>query len=238
MDKFSIDLTLYQRITSDGIQAIIQPYGNNQTLQTYINFAKETSQGIEAQMEYRMNKVFKTTASFVWGQMKFENPETQKMKFENPETQITFNNAKSWSARLQQQFKLSNDWKIEFTENYRAPRFSAQRKMQEWFYINFALNKKINKKRGSISLRVSDIFNTKQWGYSLVTDEFEVERIEKWQTRNITLGLRKKNAKKIFFKEDLTFCFSDFSFWIYKSECKRTTYRWVSNYIRCFRALF
>ena len=180
MDKFSIDLTLYQRITSDGIQAIIQPYGNNQTLQTYINFAKETSQGIEAQMEYRMNKVFKTTASFVWGQMKFENPETQ----------ITFNNAKSWSARLQQQFKLSNDWKIEFTENYRAPRFSAQRKMQEWFYINFALNKKINKKRGSISLRVSDIFNTKQWGYSLVTDEFEVERIEKWQTRNITLGLR------------------------------------------------
>lgn len=180
MDKLSIDLTLYRRVTSDAIQSIIQPYGNNQTLQTYLNFAKETSQGIEAQVEYRMNKIFKATASFVWGQMKFENPETQ----------ITFNDAKSWSTRLRQQFSLSDNWKIEFSEYYRAPRFSAQRKTHEMFYINFALNKKFNNKRGSIVLRVSDIFNTRQYGFSLVTDDFEVERIDKWQTRHVTLGLR------------------------------------------------
>jgi len=179
-DEISIDITLYRRETSDAISPIIQPYGNNQSIEIPVNFFKQTNQGLEGQLEYRANDFFKATASLVVGQVEFSDPDTQ----------ITFNKNSTWSARLRQQFKLAKNWKIEFSETYRAPRFSAQRKSYENFYVNFALNKKFNNKRGSIALSCRDIFNTRQFGYSLQTQKFELERIEKWQTRRVTLGLR------------------------------------------------
>ena len=180
MNKIGFDLTLYRRVTSDAIQETVQTLGNNQSLEKPVNFSEATSQGIEGQLEYRPHKIFTTTISMTWRQTFFSDSENS----------VTFNGNATWGLRGKQQLRLSNNWKVELSEIYRAPRYSAQRKMHENFYVNLAVSKKFNNSRGSISLGVRDMFNTRQYAYSLQTETFEVERRDKWQTRKITLGLR------------------------------------------------
>jgi len=180
MNKLSFDLTLYRRKTRDVIQEYITALGNDQTLSSSINIGEQTHQGLEGQLEYRLNKVIRTTATFVFSEVAYRD-----LAYE-----INFEKATSWNTRLKQQFILPHQWKIEWTATYRAPRYQAQKKSHEQFYMDFVVNKKINNKKGSISIGIRDIFNTREYIYSLYTPNFEVKKNYKWQTRQITLGLR------------------------------------------------
>ena len=178
LDKFIIDLTLYRRETEDAIQSIVEPLDNDQSLETQINFGQQINQGMESQLEYRPHKTIKTTATFVLSQVQFSGTESI----------ISFNKKTTWSARVNQQFNLPNNFKIVLTGYYRAPRYGVQSKTLEQYYINLNAEKKFNNKRGSISLGIRDIFNTREYAYLLKTDAFELERKHKWQTRSLTLG--------------------------------------------------
>lgn len=180
MDKLGIDLTLYRRETSDVIQDIVAPLGNEVTLTSTINLGEQINQGLEGQLEYRPNKIIKTTATYIWSQVQFKDSHQE----------ISFDKQMTWSVRLVQQLQLSHNWKVELSENYRAPRYQAQRKTHEQFYINIGINKKFQNKRGVITFSIRDIFNTREYIYSLHTANFEVQKNYKWQTRQITLGLR------------------------------------------------
>jgi len=176
----SLDLTLYNRKTSHSIQSIVEPIDNNRTLETSVNIGSENSSGIEAMLEYRANKIFKTSGSFVLTQNKYEDAENE----------ISYNKQSTWSVRMKQEFKLKNNWKIAFSEIYRAPSFQIQQKRHEVLYINIGIGKKFNNKRGAFSLSVRDVFNTRIHRVSLLTSDFEIERSYKWQTRQVTLGFK------------------------------------------------
>lgn len=180
IDKLGIDLTLYRRETKDVIQNILSSLGNDQTITTSINLGTQTNQGIEGQMEYRFSKAIRTTATFVWSHVQFMDDTHE----------INFDKQSSWNIRLKQQFQLSNNWKIELSGIYRAPRYQAQRKSHEQYYVDMGINKKFNNKRGTITLSIRDIFNTREYIYSLHTVNFEVQKNYKWQTRQITIGVR------------------------------------------------
>ena len=175
----SADFTLYRRQTNDVIQSHLILFDNNQTLQTYTNFAKRIDQGMEGQINYQ-NKVFKTAATFTFAQAKFKD-------IDNP---IYFKKRTTWGFRLQQQFNLSKHWEIDFSETYRAPRFEPQRKIVAQYSMDFSISKKFNQKRGSLTLRFTDVFNTKEFVVQVKGNDFNIEKKYKWQTRRLTLGLR------------------------------------------------
>ncbi len=177
---FSIDLTVYHRTTNNSIQTVIEPMTNNQTLSNSVNIGQEISRGIEAQLEYRPGSFFKTSGTLVLAQNSYEDAENE----------ISFNNQLTWSARFKQELKLKHDWKIEMSEIYRAASYEMQQKRHQNYYMNVGINKKFNNKRGSISLTVRDLFNTKAFIQSLHTNSFEVERTYKWQTRQVNLGIK------------------------------------------------
>jgi len=180
LNRLNIDVTLYHRSTSNSIQDIVQVIDNNRTLSTSKNIGNQISQGIESQIEFKLNKFFKTSGTFVISQNRYEDTKNE----------IFFNNRSSWSLRFRQEFKFNDNWKIELSEIYRAPRYHIQQKTHENYYMNIGTNKKFNNKRGSLSLSVRDLFNTRQYIRSLHTFSFEVEKSYKWQTRQITLGLK------------------------------------------------
>lgn len=180
IDKLGIDLTLYRREIKDVIQDVLSSLSNDQTITTSINLGTQTNQGIEGQMEYRFNKAIKTTATFAWSYVQFMDDAHE----------INFDKQSSWNTRIKQQLQLPNNWKIELSGIYRAPRYQAQRKSHEQYYVNMSINKKFNNKRGTITLSIRDIFNTREYIYSLHTINFEVQKNYKWQTRQITLGVR------------------------------------------------
>ena len=180
LKRINIDVTLYHRSTSNSIQDIVQVIDNNRTLSTSKNIGNQISHGIESQIEFKLNKFFKTSGTLVISQIRYEDTEND----------IFFNNRSSWSLRFWQELKFNDNWKIELSEIYRAPRYQIQQKTHENYYMNLGINKKFNNKRGSLSLSVRDLFNTRQYIRSLHTSSFEVEKSYKWQTRQITLGLK------------------------------------------------
>lgn len=179
LNTFSLDITLYNRITSDAIQSIVSRIDNNRSLASYTNIGQQNNRGIETQMEFRLG-IFKTTGTFVLGQVQYSDLENE----------ISYHQQTTWSLRFKQQLQLKNNWKIELSEIYQAPSYQIQEKRHEAYYVNLSVNKKFNSKRGSLSLVIKDIFNTRQYKYSLLTTAFEIERRYKWQTRQITVGWR------------------------------------------------
>jgi len=178
--RTSFDLTLYNRSTNDAIQSVVTPLDGNRSLETSVNIGSEKSRGIEGLLDYRMNNRLKMSGTFVLAQNKFEDSENE----------ISYNQQTTWSVRLNQQWTLQKNWKIVLSEIYQAPTYEIQRKRNQNLYVNFAISRKLNKKRGSLSFSVSDLFNTREFAYSLLTSGFEIERSYKWQTRQATLGLK------------------------------------------------
>lgn len=176
----NLDLTVYRRKTLNAIQKVIEPIDNNQTLASFANIGSSIRNGLELQLEYRPTPFFKTTATFVLA----------KHQYNDSENLINFNNRFTWAGRFKQELNLKRNWKVEFSELYRAPSYQIQRKTHENYYINAGIVKKLKNKRGSISLSMRDLFNTRQYWLSLQTDSLEVERRSKWQTRQVTLGLK------------------------------------------------
>ncbi len=179
-DRSSFDLTFYRRETNDAILATVRPLDGNKTLEIPMNFANQINQGIEGQIDTKFSKSFKNSTSFV----------LQQVEFKDELNDIQFQKNTTWTIRLKQQIKLPNDWKIDLTQSYRAPRFEAQLKRMEVFYADVFIGKKFKNKKGNITLGLRDIFNTRKDVYFLNGKDFQVQRTYKWQTRRLTLGLR------------------------------------------------
>ncbi len=176
----AMDVTLYRRKTMDVIQKNIIALDKDKTVTSTINLGQQINQGIEGQLEYRLNKMFKSTAAFVLSQVAYLDSTSE----------IQFDKTTSWNVRLKQQFRLLKDWKIELRETYRAPRYQAQTKTHEQFYVDVNISKKFSTKRGSLSIGFKDIFNTRADIYSLYGRDFEVQKKYKWQSQQVIFGLR------------------------------------------------
>lgn len=178
-NKLNIDLSLYKRTTNDAIQSVVRSIDNNRSLASPVNIGRANNSGVEVQLEYKPTKKFKATGSLVVAQNRFEDAANE----------ISYARQRTWSIRLRQLWELPKDWKIEFSETYRAPSYQIQQKNLGVYYANVGLRKKLNNQRGSLSLSIRDVFNTRRDVYTLLTSDFEIERSYKWQTRQVTLGL-------------------------------------------------
>jgi hypothetical protein len=72
-----------------------------------------------------------------------------------------------------------NNWKpfegneIQLSIRYRSPRDIAQGSFEGIFNMDIAVKQSVLKKKGSISLRVSDIFDTRQFEINTVGDNWQ-----------------------------------------------------------------
>jgi len=178
-NKLNIDLSLYKRTTNDAIQSVVKSIDNNRSLASPVNIGRANNSGVEVQLEYKPTKKFKATSSLVVAQNRFEDAANE----------ISYARQRTWSVRLRQLWELPKGWKVEFSETYRAPSYQIQQKTLGVYYANMGLRKKLNNQRGSLSLSIRDVFNTRRDVYTLLTSDFEIERSYKWQTRHVTMGL-------------------------------------------------
>lgn len=176
--SFSTDVTLYNRKIINVIQNAFTLLNENQTLETFENFNNRIDQGVEVQIEYSTKKVFKAYATFLLSHARFNNKDS-----------VILNNSISCGIRLNQQLNFNRQWLVKVAQIYTAPRFEPQRKILSRFYIDFTLSKKFNNK-GSVTLNIADILNTRVFASELHGNSFQIDRSFKAQTRRVTLGLR------------------------------------------------
>ena len=70
-----------------------------------------------------------------------------------------------FSARLQTMYTLGEDWGLQLTGFYRSPGVRPQGEMRSMYSIDFGVRKPILKGKGTLTLRASDLFNTRRFSF-------------------------------------------------------------------------
>ena len=111
---------------------------------------------------------------------------------------ISFDNENvSYRARLSNKYTLplKIDWQT--TLSYRGPSESAQSKSEGMLFTNMAFSKDVFKGNGSISARVSDLFNTNKRNSETFTDTYYSYSEYRWRQRSFNLSFTYRfNQKK------------------------------------------
>ncbi len=183
----SFNFTTFFRRTNDQIQryrvsntvldAEGQPVTRTET--TFINLSSNASYGVELALTqaftkwWRMNASasgFKTDLNDIQG-----GTELSRSQF-------------SWDAKLTTTATIWKNMDIQLSAFYRAPMATIQGRMEQMFSTDLGVKKDVLNKKATVSLRVSDIFNTRQFRFVSSSPDFRSENEFRRQSRIIYLG--------------------------------------------------
>ena len=92
------------------------------------------------------------------------------------------------SGKFSSYMSLPDDWTIQLSGQYWAPWLDLQTEMDASYWVDLAVKKDVFNKRGTINLRVSDMFCTGGWGHR--TYDSQMNRVVKAKrlSPTVTLG--------------------------------------------------
>jgi len=166
-NKLTFNTSAYVNVTNNSFQFITRESGLfvegvPVILSTPINLAKEYRAGFEFNLNYtpykwwRLNGNFNLFRNETQGSFSYINylGDTIEQNFDNV--------ALTWFARINS--KITLPYKIDFQTNgtYNAPQNNAQGRSLGVASMNLAFSKDILKDKASISLNVSDVFNSRK----------------------------------------------------------------------------
>lgn len=166
----TITAGLYFRQQKDLISRISENLGNGVTLSTRGNLDRGRNYGIEVITTLRPNRKFDLTASV--------NGYRAEIIGTANEAAIDANGY-LFTGRLQGGYQLPKDIQAQFTYFYRSPGVRPQGRIRTIQSLDLGFRKEILDKRGAVTLRVTDIFNTRRYRFetdlgTLITDsEFQ-----------------------------------------------------------------
>ncbi|WP_266203871.1 TonB-dependent receptor domain-containing protein [Pontibacter kalidii] len=182
----SFNATMFYRHTTDEIERFREPativvngVEEPGTQTTFINLSDNTSYGFEFGANYPVTNWWRLNAS--WSGFRTELSTTQN------ETELSSTQF-SWNSKLNSTMTVWKDLDIQLSGFYRAPRNDIQGQMEEMFSADFGMKKDVLKKKGTVSLRISDLFNTRQFNFLSYGPEFRSEIENRRQSRIVYLG--------------------------------------------------
>lgn len=192
-NKLTLNSSIYYRHTTNNFEMISQEEkreinGILQTiiLRTPINLSSEDNYGLEFTANYNPSRKIRLSSSFNF----FEYKTNGNHSYTNSEgKKITTNyntKDKSWFARLTSRIQLPAKIDWQTTAMYRGPKNTSQSKREGSFTANLAFSKDILKDKGTISLNVSDLLNTRKRKSKNYTNFTISEGEFQWSERQIT----------------------------------------------------
>ncbi|WP_108424640.1 TonB-dependent receptor domain-containing protein [Flagellimonas amoyensis] len=157
-------------VTSDGIQIIRS---------IPINLSTNERIGAEAGMIYSPVKWLRLNSSFNFFTFKTDG-------FFNGVDYGTENS--SWFARLSSKFTLPAKIDLQANSFYMGPRQNAQTEDKAMFSLNLAMSKDLFKDKATLSLNVSDVFNSRKRQSFTQTPTFTSDSEFQWRRRQVNLS--------------------------------------------------
>ncbi|MDB5263740.1 MAG: TonB dependent receptor [Adhaeribacter sp.] len=170
----SLNTTLFYRRTNDVIQRYRQIIDSITTFNTDINLASRQAYGLEFIATKTLFRSWKLNGNV----SAFRNI----LSGTNAGTNIDNRNF-SWTARLNSNVTLWKGIDLQVAANYRSPILLSQGTMSAMFFTEMALKKDVLDKKGTISFRLNDIFNTQEFNITQSGENFSSESYRKRQSR-------------------------------------------------------
>lgn len=163
----SIYTGVYHRHTDGAVQRI-QTEIDGITYRMPENLAVENSIGVEMNITRDFGKKFRTSGNF-----NFYNQKT--------EGQGLSANATTFSARLGNNYRNDKLFDAQLNIWYRAPEQTTQGERYAMASVDFGISKDVMKKNGTISMNARDLFNTRKYRGTTVTDTFTSYSSRQWR---------------------------------------------------------
>ncbi len=144
-------ITPYQFINEAGL-----------TERTYLNNGNSDAIGFGLTANLNFPKWLKTDFSYNWFYEKFREDQLDFERNYSKNSRLTLKNTFTFSKKT----NLVTTWRYSF----RNESFNSNTKVNQ--NIDIAIRQKILKNKGSISLRVTDIFNTRVWDGETIGEDF------------------------------------------------------------------
>lgn len=193
-DKGSLSSSVYYRHTTDKIDRIrrLDDAGNATTRPE--NLRAENAVGLEFSTAYSPKKWWKLDMNF-----NFFHAEIDGSNIETSYKASTY----TWFARATSKFLLPRDLDFQVRGNYEAPQNTAQGSRKALYYMDLAASKDVLRRKGTLTLNVSDLFNTRRFRGVTEGENFSSVSDFQWRRRqvNLTFSYRinqsKAAAKKV-----------------------------------------
>lgn len=103
----------------------------------------------------------------------------------------------SWNSRLNSMMRFGNDMDIQTTFYYRAPQKTTQGERLSYYMLNFGISKDILKDKGTLTLNIHDLLNTRKYRYIIDRPNLYSENEFRWSSRSVSLSfVYRLNQKK------------------------------------------
>lgn len=186
-NKISFIPSIFYRHTTNVIQRFASFDANSALVFRPVNLGTATEYGVELILVGNVTKWWDFNASYA-----FFNREIDAR---NSETDLITSNT-SWNAKLQSNWKLGKKTNLQLTGNYRAPIVRAQGTRAAFHSIDLGFRHSFFKDRATFGLVFTDIFNTRQFGFETLTDEFRSAGIYKRESQIIRASLTYRIGKR------------------------------------------
>ncbi len=188
MKKGSIFASVYYRYRTDVIDRITTVDSNGFTRIFPVNLATEDNFGIELTGSYRPVKWWSIN-----GSVNFYRAITSG----NYEDLELFRDTYTWTARGMSKWTIAKEYDLQATVFYRAPQETTQGRSLSLTSLDLTVARDILQGNGTISFRVSDVFNSRKWRWQIDTPEYQFDSEFQWRVRQFMLNFNYRiNQKK------------------------------------------
>lgn len=175
-----------QQETGELVDLIVDTGTNNPVLQVPvleyypINLSTNKRFGSELSITYTPSRSVRINGSFTLNSSKIRGNYLGQ-SFDSDDT--------NWSARFNGFIRLPKDYSLQFFGFLRGPSENAFSKSKAFGFTTAAIQKSIFNKKGNISLRYSDLFNTGKWRSITTRESFRSESEGQWREPSLILTL-------------------------------------------------
>ncbi len=188
-EKGSLLSSVYYRHRTGVVERITTINENGTTIRFPVNLSTQNAYGLEFSLSQDITKSWSLTANWNFYRALTEG-EYEGVIFEA--------DAVTWSSRFMTKLKLFKSLDFQTSFNYRAPRNTPQGRSLAVYNLDMGFSQDILKDKGTLSLSIRDLFNTRVRRSIIDLEDFYSESAFRWRNgRQITMTLTYRlNQKK------------------------------------------
>ena len=177
-EKGSFTSSLYFRHTDGVIERIRQQLSDTSSVTLPVNLATQNDYGLEFTGSYEPFEFWKIN-----GNLNFYRSITEGTYEGQDFNADTY----TWSGRMSSRLTLWKKLDVQTTFNYRAPRKTTQGSSKAMYHADLAASMDILKSKGTLTLSLRDVFNTRRWRYITEGADFYTNGDFQWRARQVSL---------------------------------------------------
>ncbi len=179
-NRNSLTASVFYRRTTDIIQMVSRLHAQGITWTRPENLSSGQNYGVELILNGEVSQWMRVNANASY---------FRQIVHAVPEFAIEKTDNYTWNAKLSAQLTLMPGSTLQISGNYNAPTIMAQGRMEEMYFADLAYRHEFMNRAASVSLRVSDIFDSRQFNSEMFGPGFRTVSERKRDTRVFWIGV-------------------------------------------------